>query len=226
MLRNANTGDALHRRRACHDPRAGCHQGSSLRIDQVLQLRRNLAPAIARAGVRFMAHSKALVPPSTLLHLQVIHSKDRGGNCHVRAQSSWKRGNNQRKRLLWLCVPPGNRFRWQNVEGRLPSNASSYRSRLTPAVIRCSGVAARWGRSVECRLQTLPLLPDRKRDQVLSRGKGCSTQSLPYTVSHRALHEPTVRKQFRFQLNSEFTPNFLSLATDSDEPGPANGVFA
>ena len=165
-------------------------------------------------------------PHALFFIFKVTHSKDRGGICHVQVQSSSKRGNNQRKRLLWLCVPPRNRFRWQNVEGRLPSNASSYRSRLTPAVIRCSGVAARWGQSVECRLQTLPLLPDRKRDQVLSRGKGCSTQSLPYTVSHRALHEPTVRKQFRFQLNSEFTPNFLSLATDSDEPGPANGVFA
>jgi len=82
---------------------------------------------------------------------------------------------------------------------------------VDPAVIRCSGVAARWGQSVECRLQTLPLLPDRKRDQVLSRGKGSSTQSLPYTVSHRALHEPTVRKQFRFQLNSELHQISLPL---------------
>jgi hypothetical protein len=46
---------------------------------------------------------------------------------------------------------------------------------VDPTVIRCLGVAARRGQSVEYRLQTLPLLPNRKGDQVLSRGKGNST---------------------------------------------------
>jgi hypothetical protein len=82
---------------------------------------------------------------------------------------------------------------------------------VDPTVIRCFGVAARRGQSVECRLQTLPQLPDREGGQVLSRGKGSSTQSLPYTVSPCALHEPTVPKQFRFQLNLELRQISLPL---------------
>jgi hypothetical protein len=46
-------------------------------------------------------------PHALFFIFKVTHSKDRGGICHVQVQSSSKRGNNQRKRLLWLCVPLG-----------------------------------------------------------------------------------------------------------------------
>jgi hypothetical protein len=82
---------------------------------------------------------------------------------------------------------------------------------VDPTLIRCSGVADRGGVERRMQLKILPPLLDRKRDEVLSRGKGCSTQSLPYTVSHRTLHEPTVQEQFRFQLNSELHQVSLPL---------------
>ena len=50
-------------------------------------------------------------PAAPFFIFKVTHSKDRGGNRHVRAQSSSKRGNNQPKRLLWLCEPP-----WESIQ--------------------------------------------------------------------------------------------------------------
>ncbi len=162
MLRNANNGVTLHRRRACHDPRPCCRQDGSLRSDQVLTITTKiLAPAIvtnrspihgAFQSCRTLLHSSS----SSKLHiLRTVAVIAMSGPSHLRREEIINR------RDYYGCVaPPGNRFRWQNVEGRLALFVSFP---VDPTVIRCSGVAARGGQSVECTLENFPPVARPKR---------------------------------------------------------------
>ena len=129
MLRNANNGDALNRRRARHDPGLVVLGMASNRSALGLQ-RKSCAgyghePESNSWHIPKLSHPHTLCSPSKLNMLRAVAVIAMPGP----AQSSSKKGKNQRKRLRRLRVPPGNRFRRQNVESRLPNNAPSYRSR-------------------------------------------------------------------------------------------------
>jgi hypothetical protein len=140
----------LPRRRACHDPRACCRQDVSL-----------LAPAIVtnRSPIHGAFQScRTLLHPSSSSKLHTLRPPAviaMSGPSHLRREETINR------RDYYGCVsPPGNRFRWQNVEGRLALFVSFP---VDPTMIRCSGVAARRGPSVECTLQNFPPIARPKR---------------------------------------------------------------
>jgi|HubBroStandDraft_6_1064221.scaffolds.fasta_scaffold929161_1 hypothetical protein len=117
-----------------------------------------------------MAHSKALTPSYTLLTFKVEHAKGRGSNCHARTGPVIfeERKKSTEETTTVACAP------WESIQKAKRREQTAQQCPFVsfpvgPTVIRCSGVAARKGQSVEVGYRFSPLARPKTGPSLKSR---------------------------------------------------------